>query len=681
VRSVPSSAPFPRREGGEGVRSVLHFAVRDTGIGIPADRLSRLFQPFTQADASTTRKYGGTGLGLAVSKRLTELMNGEMWVESVPGRGSTFHFTIAAEPAALEPRAPARGPSVSLDAKRLLVVDDNATNRRIVQLQARSWGMLVRETASPHEALGWIQRGDPFDVAILDMQMPELDGIALGWEIRQARDARTLPLVLLSSLGRHEVSAGRDNPFAAVLTKPIKPSMLYDVLAGIFVGDASARGDSLTLTLSQWEREQHPGVLPTENVSEGAVLPSPSPGAPGEGRGVRFVPPGAPGEGRGVRFDALQPGRAVGQTDATLAERHPLRILLAEDNSVNQQLALLLLGRMGYRADVAANGLEALEAVERQPYDVILMDVQMPEMDGLEASRRLCQRYPVDRRPRIVAMTANAMQGDREMCLAAGMDDYVAKPIRVEELTAALAKVSGVGDRVSGEEPHPRASSPGAPGDEASSASPSGRGRPRPGEGVAETPDGSSDIERQVSLTLTLSQREREQDRPHLRPLSGREGTERGPSAADTASSPSPARLERGRGGEARPPDTRHLTPDTSPLSIDQPAFNRLRAALAKAPPGALTKLLETFYGNAPTLVAEMRRGVASGAADGVRRAAHTLKSNAASFGALELSEQCRELEAQARAGSLDGAAEKVDGIEAEYERAKRELMRLVRDG
>jgi CheY-like chemotaxis protein len=255
-------------------------------------------------------------------------------------------------------------------------------------------------TGSPSEVLAWLRRGDSFDVAILDLHMPEMTGVELAEEIRSvgaglapapasgtplapappqgadARPAPTMPLILTSSLGGREV-AGDTEAFAAYLTKPIRPSALFDALSGIL-----------------------------------ADLP------------VREAAPSA-------RKTALDP---------EMAARHPLRILLAEDNAVNQKLALRLLSQMGYRADVAGNGLEAIQAVERQQYDMILMDVQMPEMDGLEATRQICARWSENARPHIIAMTANAMQGDREICLEAGMDDYLAKPIRVDELIRALAQ-------------------------------------------------------------------------------------------------------------------------------------------------------------------------------------------------------------------------------------------------
>ena len=356
----------------------LTFSVRDTGIGIPADRLGHLFQSFSQVDASTTRRYGGTGLGLAISQRLTELMGGRIVVTSEVGTGSDFRFTIRAM--AAESPAPTRrdlsGVQPSLRGKRVLVVDDNATNRRILTVHLEAWGMLARATESPAEALAWIRADERFDVGILDMHMPEMDGVALAHAIRESPAGAAAPLVLFTSLGRREARAEEEG-FAAYLHKPIKPSQLFDALAT---------------------------VLADQPV---------------------HVP---------------KPGAARSELDPDMARRHPLRILLAEDNVVNQKLALRLLAQMGYRADLAANGLEAIDAVERQTYDVVLMDVQMPEMDGFEASREINRRWPDERRPRLVAMTANAMEGDRELCTAAGMDDYVAKPIRVEELVAALER-------------------------------------------------------------------------------------------------------------------------------------------------------------------------------------------------------------------------------------------------
>ena len=365
-----------RAEGDEQTDegSRLHFTVRDTGIGLSEAGLSRLFQKFSQADSGTTRKYGGTGLGLAISKLLAELMGGTMWAESAgPGHGSAFHFTMRCVPAEL-PQAARRdflGQQPQLAGKRILVVDDNATNRRILALQTAKWGMVVRDTAFPAQALDMLQ-AESSDLGVLDMHMPGMDGVQLAARIREA--GHTLPLVLFSSLGRKEAG---DSLFAATLAKPLHQSQLFDTLVSLLAHEQAPR------------------------PAEAAARP---------------------------------------RLDAGMAERHPLRILLAEDNVVNQKLALRILQQMGYRADVAGNGIEAIECIARQPYDVVLMDVQMPEMDGLEASRRITSRWQPGQRPRIVAMTANAMAGDREQCLAAGMDDYLTKPMRVDALVDALMR-------------------------------------------------------------------------------------------------------------------------------------------------------------------------------------------------------------------------------------------------
>ena len=358
----------------EGSRREVHFAVRDTGIGIPKDRFDRLFKVFSQVDVSTTRRYGGTGLGLAISKRLSELMGGRIWAESEPGKGSTFHFTIVADEVEAFERAAADGEQPELAGKRVLIVDDNASNRLLLKLQTERWGMRARDTNSPAVALEWIVQGDPFDVALLDYQMPEMDGIALAREIRAVRGAHAPVLILLSSTGQSLASAHADAGFAAGLSKPLRLSHLRDRLLET-IGDQ-------------------------RDTSAGAVPP--------------------------VARDVGSPV--------------PLRILLAEDNAINQKVALRLLERLGYGADVVGDGRQALARLDHAAYDVILMDVQMPEMDGLEASRAICARWPASERPRIIAMTAEAMQGDRDKCLAAGMDDYIVKPVTLDRLAAALAK-------------------------------------------------------------------------------------------------------------------------------------------------------------------------------------------------------------------------------------------------
>jgi CheY-like chemotaxis protein len=322
-------------------------------------------------DASTTRRYGGTGLGLAISKRLADLMGGALSVDSEEGRGSTFQFEIVAREAAAPPRS-ARD-EAPLAGKRLLLVDDNATNREIVRRLAESWEMLVEVLERPTDALARVRRGDPFDVAVLDMQMPEMDGLELAREIRRYRDQDALPLLLLTSMGRLAEARGTSE-FAAQLVKPVKSSQLHDALVRVLAA----------------------GTAPDS-----------------------------------------APGRREDGARSAVAD---LRLLVAEDNAVNRQLALALLRRLGYDADVVENGREVLDALERERYDVVLMDVQMPELDGLEATRQIRERRGSSDAPRIIAMTANAMEGDRDECLAAGMDDYLSKPIRPEELSRALAR-------------------------------------------------------------------------------------------------------------------------------------------------------------------------------------------------------------------------------------------------
>jgi PAS domain S-box-containing protein len=376
----------------EGDRTEIQFAVSDTGIGIPAERMSRLFRSFSQVDSSTTRQYGGTGLGLAISKRLAEMMGGRMWVESGgavagdpppdrqpvsnPPPGTTFFFTAIVEAMPNEADTPVV--STDLKGKRLLIVDDLATNQTILTRQTQAWGIVPHAVGSGQEALALLERGERFDAVILDMQMPQMDGLMLAEQIRQQPDYDRTPLVMLTSLGMSlsEIQA-QDVNFAAYLTKPIKQAQLYNILVQALGGQ--------TISVKQIE----------ENTRK---------------------------------------------LDRQLSQRLPLRILLAEDNVINQKVATLTLARLGYRPDVVSNGLEVLDALQRQEYDVVFLDVQMPVMDGLETARRITKLYPVSQRPYTIALTANAMQGDREVCLAAGMDDYISKPIRVEELVQALSR-------------------------------------------------------------------------------------------------------------------------------------------------------------------------------------------------------------------------------------------------
>ncbi len=374
---VVQVSPEPGQEGA----ALIRFAVRDTGIGIPADRMDRLFRSFSQVDASTTRRYGGTGLGLAISKQLAQMMGGEMWVESQVGVGSIFYFTIRARPVPTPRREQPAVQVEALQGKRVLLVDDNATTREILARQMRRWQMDPTPVASGSQALERLRQDGTYDLVVLDAQMPEMNGLELARRIREMSPEHPLPLVMLTSLGcpfAADRSAAQE--FVAVLTKPVKEGHLLRTLVDVCTGRTST------------------------------VEPTCSPDSP---------------------FQAAKD---------TLPAR-PLRILLAEDNTVNQKVALHTLERLGYRADVAANGLEVLEALARQDYDVILMDVQMPEMDGLEATRQIRAQFPPERQPTIIAMTASALPRDRERCLAAGMDGYLSKPFRVAELVEVLRQV------------------------------------------------------------------------------------------------------------------------------------------------------------------------------------------------------------------------------------------------
>ncbi|HXA29924.1 MAG TPA: response regulator [Candidatus Angelobacter sp.] len=353
---------------GDGVRE-LRFSVRDTGVGIPEDGLHLLFQPFSQLDSSTTRARGGTGLGLAISRQLCELMGGRIWVESTPGEGSVFRFTVRAREVSLQPANAFGDPTGT----RVLLVDDNPTHLRILHHLTERWGMVPTEFSTAVQALRWVEAGGRFDVALIDYQMPGVDGVELARRLRAMHPEQRLRLVLLSSVGAARVAQDRDAAFDAVLSKPIKQSQLHDTLAGLLAG----------------------GRVPARRAAEPVF-------------------------------------------DSGVAERHPLRILVVEDNPVNQRVALRLLERYGYRPDVAANGAEAVDAVMKLPYDLVFMDVQMPVMDGIEATQTIRRLQPEGEGPRIVAMTADVMNDDRDRCLAAGMDAFVPKPVRAESLLAVL---------------------------------------------------------------------------------------------------------------------------------------------------------------------------------------------------------------------------------------------------
>lgn len=357
-------------------QSMLEFAVSDTGIGIPANRMQRLFKSFSQVDASTTRVYGGTGLGLAISKHLCELMGGGIRVESKEGQGTTFYFTINLEQADIPKNIDIERSVDLLKGKEVLIVDDNQTNRLVLTKMLESWNLSPVAFGSAHDTIKALSTQQKFDLALVDVQMPEMDGITLTETIRKMEQRKNLPIILLSSVVQTDMDFKPiENLYSAFLTKPIKKNQLLKVMLQVM------------------------------------------------GHNIELI--------RKKTF----------KLDKGLGEKNPLRILMAEDNLINQKVAVKLLDKMGYKADVVANGLEVLEALQRQPYDVILMDLQMPEMDGLQSTQEIIKRWPdKSQRPRIIALTANAMKEDRDRTLKAGMDDYVSKPINLNEITEALSR-------------------------------------------------------------------------------------------------------------------------------------------------------------------------------------------------------------------------------------------------
>ncbi|HSH05615.1 MAG TPA: response regulator [Anaerolineae bacterium] len=529
----------------------IQFSVNDTGIGIPAARVEHLFESFNQLDNSTTRKYGGTGLGLTISRRLAEMMGGSMWVESVVDEGSSFYFTIIAQSAPYQEPIYLTTHQPDLNGKRVLIVDDTDTNRQILKLQAESWGMIPVTAESGPAAIAIIQEQASFDLAILDMHMPDMDGLMLAEAIRQK--SNTLPLIMLTSLGQ-QAHDPRMDYFSSFLTKPVKASQLYNTLLGVIVEDAKLVDYNQTKTPSTFNRD--------------------------------------------------------------MAAQYPLQILLAEDNTINQKLAQLVLERLGYTTDTVANGLEAIVALKRRPYDIILMDIQMPEMDGLTATRRIRQDQTIQRQPYIIAITANAMQGDRDDCLAAGMDNYISKPFQAETLIHALEE----GYR------HKQNIDPSAP-------------TPSP------TPP-----------------------KQQLSPLPPIPDSPQTP--APTNTTPPPPSTESNYSEENMPPTDTNL--------IDPAALNNMRTLLGPQADMMLPILVGKYYEEAPKLMDAIRQHHTTNQPAELRRAAHTLKSNSANFGASRVATIAKQMESDARDEKLDNILTLLAEAETEFEKAKTALQELI---
>ncbi len=572
----------------------LGFSVRDTGIGIPPNRLDRLFRSFSQVDTSTTRQYGGTGLGLAISKRLCEMMGGTLWVEShghvggeppadwqpfsgswQPGarssdgyepQGATFHCRIVVPAVTLSTALSAQSQfAAGLAGKRLLIVDDNTTARQILTWQAQAWGMVVQSVSSGNNALHRLSQGNVFDVAIIDMQMPVMDGITLATIIQQQPQHKHLPIVLLTSVGRLASPPEPFNPkLAAYLHKPIKPSQLYAAL--------------------------HRVLAPEHTTTN---LPRPHEEKP--------------------------------ETD--LAKQLPLRILLAEDHAVNQKLALLLLKRLGYRADVAGNGIEVLDALRRQFYDVILMDVQMPEMDGLAAAQQICREWSVANRPYIIALTASAMQGDREECLNAGMDDYITKPIQFEALVQVLKR-------------------------------------------------SQARVRLQETRTLPQELLRAALERPveHLSPaMAALDGAT--PAVLPTMTPAAPA--DPAISATTPAPMSAPATPPLSDPILDPDTLAAIRAMADDEEDNFLADMIDCYLQDTPTQMETVLTAISHNDAAALKQSSHPLKSMSAAVGANSFAALCHDLEVMAASGSIHLDPKQVDRLQASYQQVCTALEHL----
>ena len=525
----------------------LHFAVTDTGIGIEPEIAQSLFRSFTQADASTTRKYGGTGLGLAISKQLVEMMGGEIGLSSERGKGSRFYFDIGASIA--EATEPA-APTEEYQGLRVLVVDDNSANRAILHDVITSWGISAGTAESGAQALELLRaaaRDAPYQLALVDTKMPGMDGLQLARAIKADKAIPGLPLIMLTSI----LSPGEPESAreTGIVNYLTKPVRQADLRRAI-AGAGSASVPAAQAAARDWE---------------------------------------------GQRIEA--------------------RVLLVEDSAVNQEVAVAMLKDLGCDVRLAENGREAVTAVSRRRFDVVLMDCQMPEMDGFEATRAIRKREAgrkgAPQRVPIVALTANALGGDRARCLAAGMDDYLAKPFKKEQLWSTLAKWKKPTK---------------APADESRSAA---------NPAVAPVAEAAARTE-----------------------VPSAQGEEKPVQATEPAPEESPV------AASAALTETREDAPATE---IDSKALEEIRALQRTGSPDLLEKIVDRFLKDAPRLVQSMREAAATANGDALRRAAHTLKSSSATLGAIRLAQHCREMESRARAGRLADAGQWLHLIETEF--------------
>jgi PAS domain S-box-containing protein len=618
----------------------IQFTVRDTGIGIAPDRKNILFRAFSQVDSSTTRKYGGTGLGLAISKRLSEIMGGTMWVESEIGKGSKFFFSIKAQAApANEEILNLNLPQPELAGLRLLLVDDNPTNRKIIILQAMSWGMVVRAAKSGAQALKVLQSETMFDIAILDFHMPGMDGITLAEKIRELPQGKNLPLMILSSGGRpsrREVQ-GRVE-FAAFVYKPIKPAQLHEVFLRILGGECTTK----------------------------------------------------------------QPCFSQPQFNSELAETLPLKMLLVDDVELNQMVAGQMLQKLGYSADFASSGQAALDALERSEYDIVFMDMQMPEMDGLETTRLIRQRFsgnlilenpapesrfsatdeqshnPKSTSPWIIAMTANAMQGDRELCLDAGMNDYISKPVRVQAIVQAIAQY----DRQTGRskfyselnnlQAQPTDSTSQAqPGNEMKNVAPA----------VDETAlEELKHLIARAGVLISKIEAGSQSGVGNFPPNSGEiiAGTKN--IKFPTLPAVIYPDLEEENSQAVQPATPQNVLPETAKLEIELPpldsqTFEELTELLGEEAEEFWIELVEKFLEVAPPKLQELADAVNQLNAPAIKASAHALRGACTTVGAMPLFQLCAQLEEMARKKNLSGSEVLMCKITAEYQRVKAALL------
>jgi CheY-like chemotaxis protein/signal transduction histidine kinase len=511
--------------------ALIRFAVKDTGVGISPEAQSRIFDSFSQADGSTTRKYGGTGLGLTISRQLAEAMGGKMGVESQPRVGSTFWWTSRLEKQAGAIQSTIQ-PSVELQGLRVLVVDDNATNREILHHQLTTWHMIDGEAAeSGVKAIQLLYKakshGEPYDLAILDMHMPGMDGIELAKAIKQDSALSPMRLIMLTSIGQYgDIEAAREAGIEAYLTKPARQSELYDAIVSVM---GAKKAD-------------------TPTTQDASTLAAPR-------SAVQFLHTGAP-----------EPGH--------------ISVLLAEDNLVNQEVAVSMLEGLGCKVSIANNGREAVSALAQSSYDIVFMDCQMPEMDGFEATTTIRRSEGTSRHTTIIALTANAMQGDQERCLAAGMDDYLSKPFTQEKLRKVL---------------------------------------------------------------LRWQKTETAKPQEEVPPA--------------TAQSETPPPL-----------------PAASLPVLDETALGELRKLQRPGHPDIIHKCIMTYLVDAPPRMTALQNAITSGDNNGLREAAHSLKSSSALVGAIRFSHLCKDLEQMGRAQAVTQAQPLLSVITNIYEETLRVL-------